>query len=100
MRTDRHVIVCLLLLSAAGCLHAQQLPPPSESSVDTDVTVMGRDDGIIPVPEPGAAGQEVALPSLEPDETATLVVPPVKPPVGDTLSPSPPPADLTRTDPQ
>ena len=100
MRTARRVIVCVLLLSAGGCLHAQQSPPPTEGSVDTDVTVMGRDDGIIPVPAPGVASQEVALPALAPGEPGTLPVPPVQPPVGDTLSSSPPPPDLTRTHPQ
>jgi hypothetical protein len=92
MRTVRRVIVCLLALLAAGVLWAQQ-PKPAEGSVDSSVTVMGRDDSVIPVPAPGDL--QDALPPLDallnglagiaPPDSA--IVPPVSPPVADISVP-------------
>ena len=90
MRTVRRVIVCLLVLSAAG-VWAQQATP-AEGSVDSSVTVMGRDDSVIPVPPPEDPLGEIVLPPLDsesggerPDSTpqAQSFAPPVSPPVAD-----------------
>jgi len=98
MRTARRVIVCLLALLAAGVLWAQQ-PKPAEGSVDSSVTVMGRDDSLIAVPAPGDLEEELALPALDdllddllgglagaapPDSP---VVPAITPPVADISLP-------------
>ena len=89
MRRARRVIVFLLIVSAAARLTAQQSPTPSESSVDTDVTVMGRDDSTIAVPEPEGISGELALPPLDSGEADSLLVAPVLPPVTDSLAPAP-----------
>jgi hypothetical protein len=93
MRTARPVIVCLLALCAAGVLWAQQ-PKPAEGSVDSSVTVMGRDDSVIPVPAPGNLEEEIHLPPLDGllddalgESTGWPLVPPVSPPVADILLP-------------
>lgn len=56
--------------------------------MDTDLTVMGRDDGIIPIPEPGDIDEELVLPPLDTDPPDSLLVPPMLPPIADmsTLS--------------
>ena len=89
MRSARRVIVLLLILSAAGCLHAQESAAPSESSVDADVTILGRDDAIIPIPEPENIDDEPVLPSLDPDQADSFLVPPVLPPVVDVTAQPP-----------
>lgn len=85
MRTARRVIAFLLILSPAICLHAQQATSPSEGSVDTDVTIMGRDDSIIPIPGPEGESEEILLPPIDAGESEALYVPPVLPPVTDSL---------------
>ncbi len=93
MRTARRVIVCLLALMAAGVLSAQQ-PKPAEGSVDSSVTVMGRDDSVIPVPAPGDL-DELPLPPLEDLLNGLLdtappdspLVPAISPPVADIFLP-------------
>jgi hypothetical protein len=84
MRTARRVIVCLLILSAAAGLHAQQSTAPSSGSVDTDVTVTGRDDAIIPIPDPEEIDEEPSLPALDSDQPSPYLVPPVQPPIADS----------------
>jgi len=92
MRTARRVIVCLLALLAAGVLWAQQ-PKPAEGSVDSSVTVMGRDDSVISVPAPGDLEDELpppdallnSLAGIAPPDSA--LVPPVSPPVADISLP-------------
>jgi hypothetical protein len=92
MRTARRVIFCLLALVAAGVLWAQQ-PKPAAGSVDSSVTVMGRDDSVIPVPAPGDLQDELSAldgllnglaDSAPPDSP---LVPPVSPPVADVSLP-------------
>lgn len=83
MRTARRVIVCLLVLFSAACLPAQQSPASPQGSVDTDVTIMGRDDAVIPIPEPEGVDDEPVLPPLDPAPVASVQVPPVLPPPGD-----------------
>jgi len=85
MRRARRVIAFLPILCLAGFLHAQQGPSPSEGSVDTDVTFTGRDDSIIPVPEPEGGVDELVLPLIDMAETETVYVPPMLPPVIDSL---------------
>jgi len=87
MRRARRVIVFLLILTAAG-IPAQQAAAPAEGSVDTDVTVMGRDDSIIPIPEPEDGADVLLLPSIDSDQPFPPPVPAVLPPLDD---PSPPP---------
>jgi hypothetical protein len=88
MRRARRVIVFLLIMSAAARLPAQQTPAPSEGSVDTDVTVMGRDESTIPMPEPEGVSEELVLPPIDFGEPDSLLVPPVLPPITDSLTPS------------
>ena len=87
MRTARRVILCLLILSAAAGLHAQQSTAPSPGSVDTDVTVTGRDDAIIPIPDLEEIDEELALPALDSDQPSSYLVPAVQPPVADSTQP-------------
>lgn len=82
MRTARRVIVCLQILIAGGLLPAQQLAPPAQGSVDTDVTITGSDDAVIPVPEPALPGDELVLPPLDADLPPPFIVPPDVPPAG------------------
>ena len=89
MRTARRVIVFLLVVSASAGISAQQAAPPAESSVDTNVTVMGRDDSIIPIPEPETGGDELVLPAIDSDQAAAPEVPPVLPPLNDPSLPLP-----------
>lgn len=92
MRTARRVIVCLLALAAVGVLWAQQ-PKPAEGSVDSSVTVMGRDDSVIVVPAPGNLEDDLppldalldGLAGIAPPDSA--LVPPVSPPVADIFLP-------------
>jgi hypothetical protein len=83
MRTARRVIVFLLFLSAAAGIPAQQSTPTPQGSVDTDVTVVGRDDGIIPIPEPEGTGDEVVLPALDAPEIDPVLVAPIVPPAAE-----------------
>lgn len=96
MRTARRVISCLLILSAGAFLTAQQSGPPAQGSVDTDVTVTGSDDAVIPIPQPVAADGDLVLPLLDADVPQAFIVPPIMPPAG-SVQPRPdpglPPAD-------
>jgi hypothetical protein len=80
-----------MVFSTAGCLHAQQSTAPSEGSVDTDVTIVGRDDAVIPIPEPEGVDDELVLPPLEPYQPDSPLVPPVLPPAGDMTDALPEP---------
>jgi hypothetical protein len=82
MRTPRCVIVCLLIFFAAGCLSAQQSAAP-EGSVDADLTITGRDDAVIPIPEPESIDGQLVLPPLESAQPDPFLVPPILPPVVD-----------------
>jgi hypothetical protein len=84
-------MVCLIVFSIAGCLYAQQSTTPSEAPVDSAVTIMGRDDAVIPVPEPAAVEDEIVLPPLDPSPPESVVVPPVLPSVGDITNALPEP---------
>ncbi len=93
MRMARRVIVCLLSLCAAAGLWAQQ-PKPAEGSVDSSVTVMGRDDSLIDVPPPGPPDSGPEQASLDRMLADTLdsapsspVVPPLSPPVAEISLP-------------
>jgi hypothetical protein len=95
MRTARRVIVFLLALSAAGMLWAQQ-QKPAEGSVDSSVTITGRDDSVIPIPEPGDLEQQVVMPNVDDLLDAALgeavpspLVPPVSPPILGPAIPRP-----------
>ena len=90
MRRARRVIAFLLLLFPAAIGHAQQAPSPSESSVDTDMTITGRDDSIIPVPGPEVSSEEPELPVIAPYEPEPVSVPVMLPPVTDSLTLPPP----------
>jgi hypothetical protein len=57
--------------------------------VDTDVTILGRDDAIIPIPQPEAIDKEPVLPMLDPDQADSVLVPPVLPPVADITAQPP-----------
>ena len=92
MRTVRPVIVCLLILLAGGSLPAQQTASSSQGSVDTDVTVMGNDDSIIPVPEPVPPDDALVLPPLDTSPPPAFIVPPVMPVVLPPAVPLVPPA--------
>ncbi len=59
--------------------------------MDTDVTIMGRDDAVIPVPQPEGVDGELVLPPLDPGPAEPVPVPPVLPPVGDGTEASPQP---------
>jgi hypothetical protein len=82
MRTARRVIVCLLILSVKGFLPAQQATPPAQSSVDTDVTITGSDDSVIPVPAPAQPDDALVLPALDTSVPPSFIVPPIVPPPG------------------
>jgi len=92
MRTARRVIVFLLVIMASGGLWAQQ-PKPAAGSVDSSVTVMGRDDSVIAVPAPGNLQAEIppldgllnGLAGIAPPESA--LVPPVSAPVANISLP-------------
>jgi hypothetical protein len=88
MRTARRVIVCLLVLSVHGVLTAQQAAPSAAGSVDTDVTVTGSDDSVIPIPPPAPPDDAIVLPTLDPSPPPSFIVPPVTPLV--LLPPAPP----------
>jgi hypothetical protein len=85
MRTARRVIVCLLVLVEGGLLQAQQPAPPAQGSVDTDMTITGSDEAVIPVPEPPHPGDDPVLPPLDTDPPPSFIVPPVVPPPGSML---------------
>jgi hypothetical protein len=89
MRTARRVIVCLLILSVQGFLPAQQASPPAQSSVDTDVTITGNDDSVIPVPAPAQPDDPLVLPPLDTSLPPSYIVPPVVPPVVAPVVPPP-----------
>ena len=91
MRTVRRVIVCLLILLAGGFLPAQQAASPTQGPVDTDVTIMGSDDSVIPVPEPAHPDDAVVLPPLDATPLPAFIVPPVMPVVVPPVAaPAPP----------
>jgi hypothetical protein len=90
MRTARRVIVCLLILFAGGFLPAQQSIPSAQGSVDTDVTIMGSDDTVLPVTDPAPPDDTLVLPELDTDLPPPVIVPPVRSPAGRQWSPAGP----------
>jgi hypothetical protein len=92
MRTARRVIVLLLALGSSGLLLAQQAAAPAPGSVDTDLTVLGRDDSILPVPEPGEQETPLFIPPVDATAPDSPLVPPISPPIAAITTP---PADLT-----
>ena len=70
-------VTLLFLLSMCETGFAQE--KTTDSSLDRDVTVVGRDEAALPVPLPGAS-QEIELPALEPDQPSTPIVPPIQSP--------------------
>ena len=92
MRTVRRVIVCLLILLAGGFLPAQQAASTAQGSVDTDVTITGSDDSVIPVPEPTRPDDALVLPPLDVTPLPAFIVPPVMPVVVPPVAAPVPPA--------
>jgi len=81
------------LLCATALLHAQQTAP-SAGSVDSSVTVLGRDDSLIAVPPPRALEDELGGPGsyVLPNELPALAPPaaeatPVSPPLAEIALP-------------
>lgn len=62
--------------------------PSAQGSVDTDVTVTGGDDSVIPIPPPAPPDDAIVLPALDPGQPPSFIVPPVTPLV--RLPPAPP----------
>jgi hypothetical protein len=63
-----------------GAVFAQE-KADSASPLDRDVTVVGRDDTALPVPPPGTP-QEIEIPSMDPEQPSTPIVPPIQPAPG------------------
>ncbi len=84
MRTVLRVMLSLALFFAA-CPHApaQEAAPPARDlgSVDTDVTIVGRDDTVIPLPPPPPL-PEPALPDLDLTPLPPFALPAITPPPG------------------
>jgi hypothetical protein len=74
-------MLSLLLFSACRAAPAQAVSPRDLGSVDADVTIVGRDDTIIPIPPPPTL-QEMPLPELDLTPLEFLPVPAIAPPRG------------------
>jgi hypothetical protein len=85
MRTAPCVMIALLFFQW-GVVSAQTADSAGGGTLDSDVTIVGRDETAIPVPPPWHQ-QEVAVP--EPDMTPPdpMTLPPIPPPVGADTSP-------------
>lgn len=86
MRTARYVMVSILFFSAYCSLPAQDAIGQSPGSVDADLTVVGRDDTVIPIPLPWRE-LEVPIPEIDPGPVPAQVVPAIQPPPGAGSSP-------------
>ena len=80
MRTAPCVMIALLLIEW-GVVSGQSADPAGGGTLDSDVTIVGRDDTAIPVPSPWHQ-EEIAVP--EPDMTPPdpMTLPPIPPPLG------------------
>ncbi len=64
-------------------------------SVDTSMTVMGRDDSVLPVPDPAGFDEELLLPPLDTAMPDYAHLPPIVPSASTVPAPPPPyPKDL------
>ena len=83
MRTVLRVMLSLALF--LSCLHApaQETATPARDlgSVDTDVTIVGRDDTAIPLPSPPPP-PDLALPDLDLTPLPFMALPAIAPPGG------------------
>ena len=83
MRTVLRVMLCLLLFSTSGGASAQEAAPPDLGSVDTEVTIVGRDDTVIPLPAP-LIPPDAPLPELDLSPLEFTSLPAITPPIGWT----------------
>lgn len=76
----------VLLLLEWGVLSAQSADSAGGGTLDSDVTIVGKDETTIPVPAPWHQG-EIAVP--EPDMTPpdSMTLPPIPPPAGASMTP-------------
>ncbi len=82
MRTVLRVMLSLLLFFACCAASAQEAPTTDMGSVDADITIVGRDDTVIPVPPPPAL-PEMPLPPLDATPLEPFLVPAITPPPGE-----------------
>ena len=81
----------LFLSSLAGS--GQSGPARTAESVDTAITVTGRDETVMPLPLPWRQ-QAVAVPDFSPWQPPSLAVPAIKPPSDDWSGRTMRPSDL------
>jgi hypothetical protein len=86
MRTDRSVMLLVLFFFACRAVPAQETGAESRESVDADVTIIGRDETIIPIPPPPHEWR-IELPALDARPFASQAVPAIQPPVGEWYVP-------------
>ena len=82
MRTARSVMVLIVLFLASAAGFGQGAPTRAQDSVDTIMTIVGRDEADLPLPPPWRQ-QTVSVPDFSPWQPPVIYVPPVQPPVGD-----------------
>ncbi len=72
-----------LLAFACCAAHAQEGAPTSP--IDREITIVGRDETMLPIPRPDAAIIPLPQPDLTPPDP--VWVPAVEPPVGELVGP-------------
>lgn len=73
MRTVRFVTALSLLLLSVG------LAAHADEALDREITLVGRDETVLPVPQP-AVPQAIPIPELDLRRPATPIVPPIAAP--------------------
>jgi hypothetical protein len=77
----------MLLLLFAACRAAfAQDSGGADGALDREITIVGRDQAAIPIPQPWKQ-EQVSVPSLSIDPTDPPNVPAIRPPVGEWSAP-------------
>jgi hypothetical protein len=74
-------MVSMLFFSVYCSLPGQDVTGQGPGAVDTDLTVVGRDDAVIPIPLPWQE-REIPIPEFDPGPVPAQVVPAIQPPTG------------------
>ena len=82
MRTAQRVMIVLLLAAASQRALAQDAGGGGGDSLDRDITVVGRDETAVAVPQPWNE-DGISVPELDPVPLRAPLVPAVLPPAGD-----------------
>ena len=92
MRTAHRVMIVLLLAVCQPAL-AQDAGSVAFETLDRDITVVGRDETAVAIPQPWKE-DEISLPDTDPAPLRAPLVPAILPPAGDWPVPGHSPGNI------